>query len=757
MKILALYIILLMLPFVSTANNNTYPYLINTHSLPSGDLITSQFPDSASKIYSIESDFSGTKISVWTFPLPLDKKSINLKDHKVISRKLIDDKLFLCCHNEYILSLLILDQDLDFEIFHLLDLRKSVVKSIDSKIISLLGEELVLLIGTKLFKYNISLSSIREIHQVEDIIDVFLIHENRLGIDAIILSPSNLNTVLSYLRNDDLLPMQNNIITFHNNLLLNKGDKLFIISSDKGVNQTIIHSINLDNFSVENTQWLNTSNELSYYNIEDDGVLHFAYLERQSSMHSLVLGITSNGTNVTEILKTAVPTGFYRPLSFHKSMYHYITVFSNGIVVFDLNGRIVSAVNIDVPFNENQNLNFYSDENRFIISSTNNAILFEMEYNTYWMLKSITNRSKQFIFPVLSLVLMLIFVQLYRHQRRIFREMIDLPGLGFVVFIDKSGNLKMLNRLAEESLKINKAKNKNKFYEQYFLRSPYNQFVDIIKYSFDTRSNSESRMTIEVSNDWREWLCKTIVLRNIAGRFRGVFFTGVDITEQLQKKRLSNWAQIAHDMQTNLSTIKLNAEQIDCDQYPNITKKKERILHQVKLLILRVRDIVTVGRSDNPDFAKHDTMLICDEVLSEFDDTMFPHIKFVNNAKSISFFCDKAKLVRAIRNAVENGIKAIGDNDGNIQLLANKADNKIFLTVKDSGKGMDSDTMRKMNIPYFTTAKNSGGSGIGTMIMQHVAELHHGRIIIHSEIGKGTELTFELPINPSKFIGKIDA
>jgi signal transduction histidine kinase len=263
-------------------------------------------------------------------------------------------------------------------------------------------------------------------------------------------------------------------------------------------------------------------------------------------------------------------------------------------------------------------------------------------------------------------------------------------------------------------------------------------------------------VTIEANNDWREWLCKTVVLRNIAGRFRGVFFTAVDITEQLQKKRLSNWAQIAHDMQTNLSTIKLNAEQIDCEQFPDIHKKKERILHQVKLLILRVRDIITVGRSDKPDFAKHDISRICDEVLSEFDDTMFPQIEFINNTRSITLICDKAKLIRAIRNAVENGIKAIGENSGKIELLANKLDNMVSITVKDSGKGMDAETMQKMNIPYFTTAKNSGGSGIGTMIMQHVAELHRGRIVIHSEIGKGTELTFELPIIPSKFIGKFD-
>jgi signal transduction histidine kinase len=69
----------------------------------------------------------------------------------------------------------------------------------------------------------------------------------------------------------------------------------------------------------------------------------------------------------------------------------------------------------------------------------------------------------------------------------------------------------------------------------------------------------------------------------------------------------------------------------------------------------------------------------------------------------------------------------------------------VYFSVKDTGAGMDDKTKAKMLTPYFTTSKKHGGAGIGTMIMQHVAELHGGRMIVNSEPGKGTEIVFVIP------------
>ncbi|MGA1249101.1 MAG: ATP-binding protein, partial [Candidatus Kapaibacteriota bacterium] len=119
------------------------------------------------------------------------------------------------------------------------------------------------------------------------------------------------------------------------------------------------------------------------------------------------------------------------------------------------------------------------------------------------------------------------------------------------------------------------------------------------------------------------------------------------------------------------------------------------------------------------------------------------HLSFTG--KQVMFLCDPIKLTRGLRNAVENGIRALQKNEGTVELQCTFDDNYVYFRIKDSGVGMDEFTRDNMMKPYFTTKRSHGGYGIGTMVMQKVAELHNGRIDIISEPGKGTIITFIIP------------
>jgi CheY-like chemotaxis protein len=64
------------------------------------------------------------------------------------------------------------------------------------------------------------------------------------------------------------------------------------------------------------------------------------------------------------------------------------------------------------------------------------------------------------------------------------------------------------------------------------------------------------------------------------------------------------------------------------------------------------------------------------------------------------------------------------------------------ITVKDSGCGMDKDTMDKIFDPFFTTKKIGEGTGMGLSTVQGIVKNHHGVINVSSTVGKGS--TFEL-------------
>jgi len=184
---------------------------------------------------------------------------------------------------------------------------------------------------------------------------------------------------------------------------------------------------------------------------------------------------------------------------------------------------------------------------------------------------------------------------------------------------------------------------------------------------------------------------------------------------------------------------------MECEEKSPNDIRKSKIIHQVTLLIQKVRDIITVGRSNAPDLQYVSAIDICLEVRSEFDEAMFPNIEFELNTNEFQLECDRIKIIRALRNAVENGIRALNGELGKITISCSQDSRYSYFIVKDSGPGMDDKKKKKMMTPYFTTSKKEGGSGIGTMIMQNVIEQHGGKLIINSEPGKGTEIQFCLP------------
>ncbi|MPM69183.1 Alginate biosynthesis sensor protein KinB [bioreactor metagenome] len=82
---------------------------------------------------------------------------------------------------------------------------------------------------------------------------------------------------------------------------------------------------------------------------------------------------------------------------------------------------------------------------------------------------------------------------------------------------------------------------------------------------------------------------------------------------------------------------------------------------------------------------------------------------------------------------------------GLVTISCNKDIHNIIISIKDTGIGMDEATKNKIFTPFFSTARKEGGSGIGTMIMQRVIDLHGGKLIIESKLGVGTEIIFQIP------------
>ncbi len=98
-----------------------------------------------------------------------------------------------------------------------------------------------------------------------------------------------------------------------------------------------------------------------------------------------------------------------------------------------------------------------------------------------------------------------------------------------------------------------------------------------------------------------------------------------------------------------------------------------------------------------------------------------------------------------IENVCKNAIDALG-GEGIIELSVLKVKNKIFLDIKDNGKGIAKNHFKSVFKPGFTT--KSRGWGLGLSLSKRIVEQYHnGKIgVLESEIDKGTTIRITLPL-----------
>ena len=115
----------------------------------------------------------------------------------------------------------------------------------------------------------------------------------------------------------------------------------------------------------------------------------------------------------------------------------------------------------------------------------------------------------------------------------------------------------------------------------------------------------------------------------------------------------------------------------------------------------------------------------------------------------VYIYADKDMVNLVLRNLLSNAIKFTPEN-GYIFLGANPADEFVEIFVQDTGTGMSSDAMKKINANNFFTTKgtaNESGTGLGLMLCKEFLAKNGGRMFVESEIGKGSVFSFTLPGN----------
>jgi signal transduction histidine kinase len=108
---------------------------------------------------------------------------------------------------------------------------------------------------------------------------------------------------------------------------------------------------------------------------------------------------------------------------------------------------------------------------------------------------------------------------------------------------------------------------------------------------------------------------------------------------------------------------------------------------------------------------------------------------------------DRMRITEVLVNLIENSIKYMGDQaHPKIEIGHRKDKEETIFFVRDNGVGIDPSQHEKVFGLFYRLDPKSEGTGVGLTIVKRIIEVHGGRILIESELGKGCTVCFTLPL-----------
>lgn len=252
-------------------------------------------------------------------------------------------------------------------------------------------------------------------------------------------------------------------------------------------------------------------------------------------------------------------------------------------------------------------------------------------------------------------------------------------------------------------------------------------------------------------------LIKHIQYKN---KFEKEIIKAKDKAEEINRLKSYFISNISHELKTPINVILCAAQLLESKKVDNYNiNNKNNTIDIIKdnsyRLIRLINNIIDVEKGEVEELTLN---LKKDNLVSLIEDivtSVIPYAKrkelnliFDTEEEEIIMDMDIEKIERIILNLLSNAIKFSNEN-GNIYIKIMLNNDDVDIVVEDEGIGISKD-----DIPYIfdkfiqvdnTFNRKNEGSGIGLAIVKSFIEIHNGKIMVESQVGKGTKFIVKLP------------
>lgn len=214
-------------------------------------------------------------------------------------------------------------------------------------------------------------------------------------------------------------------------------------------------------------------------------------------------------------------------------------------------------------------------------------------------------------------------------------------------------------------------------------------------------------------------------------------------------------ATVSHELKNPLASIKINIYNIFEGFIGQVNEEQKEVLGLCQSTIERMTRLVNglldlhkieAGVAD----VKRDRLNLAE--ISEMRIKELQTLADKKNIKIIKEFLDESlsvwgdedKLSQAIINLLSNGIKFTPEN-GTVILKIYSDDKFAKIECMDTGLGIPADKIGMLFNKFERLNATKEGTGLGLAITKDIVEMHKGKVLVESQVGKGSKFTIVLP------------
>ncbi len=234
-----------------------------------------------------------------------------------------------------------------------------------------------------------------------------------------------------------------------------------------------------------------------------------------------------------------------------------------------------------------------------------------------------------------------------------------------------------------------------------------------------------------------------------------LFKKGEDMVElnttlqELKREKMlrASLSKLTHEIKNPIAVCKGYLEMIDKKGIENSHRYISIIEDEINRALTVITDFSTFGKLTQIEKEEVDLRLVLEEII----EVVTPLFKKSNSKielkmkeEELYIDLDYSKIKQVLVNIIKNSLEAKKKEEHLVVTIDVKTYiNTVRIIIKDTGIGMNKETLNRISEVFYTTKEK--GSGLGVALSKEIIELHKGTMTYQSTPNKGTTVTITLP------------